>query len=81
MYDPALRGRAAAIGCGEITLRQPCGQSFLHRRISPADAGDHAHPAGEPRGVAIRVTGLAGDHQKVTPPFGIGQREEQAAIL
>src|SRR5437588_7647203 len=70
-----LIGRAPQRSDGrEIAPCQRRRQFLLCGRISPADARDDPHPAGEPRGVAARITGLAGDHQKATPAFGIGQR-------
>jgi hypothetical protein len=76
-----IRGTSQGSDGGEIASCQRRRQSFLRCRIPPADARDDPHPADEPSGVAARVTGLPGDREKATPAFGIGQGDEQAAIL
>ena len=44
-------------------------------------AGTGSKSLAVPRAVAIRVTALPGNHQEAAPPIGIGQRDEQAAVL
>jgi hypothetical protein len=66
---------------GEIRLRHRRLQSFFRRRIPPADARNDSYPADEPSGVMVRIALLPRNHQEGTPPLGVGQRNEQAAVF
>jgi len=57
------------------------GPRLINLGITTAAAWDDSDMMDKPGRTPLRPAGLPGDHQKAAAPVGIGQRDEEAAIL